>query len=275
MTAISVADMGQTPPQAGVTVTGAATSFDVQASADGGKTWQTVVGGKSLPSPDAFVRDYFPALNIPIRYRVLESNGTITLAAATITFASSVGWLQDPLVPKNAVALAEGWPDAEGHTMLTWGTEAEASYEQSGEVIQTFGARRPVVSAGQRQVASAVPLTFAHDVAVEDGVLKELLLSTGVLVYRSPEARLLDPVAFIKLDAVKESRPNAGATVAIWNGTATQGRPTNLKLVIPWHVYTDVAAAWNTPSSMTYTAVIAARGPDTYLGWEANPLTGS
>jgi hypothetical protein len=275
VTAIAVADMGETPPQAGITVTGAAVDFDVQWSVDG-LNWFTATGAKSLGAPDAFVRDFFPPLNLPITYRVVEESGVITVAASTITFDSTVGWLSDPLDPRTAVALIPGgWPDDEGETLLTLGTEAEATYAQAAEVTQTFGARYPVLSAGQRQAASAVPMLLTHDAAVEAGALRRLLLEAGVLVYRPPVQGILDPVAYILLGDVKESRHGMTSDIAQWEMTATQGRPVNLKLVIPWFTYEQVTTDWNDPTPQTYADVLTLRPADDYLEWQADPLTGA
>jgi hypothetical protein len=275
VTAIAVADMGETPPQAGITVTGAAGDFDVEWSIDGDE-WFTATGGKNLPSPDAFVRDFFPPLNAPVTYRVVEDSGTITVAASTITFDSETGWLSDPLDPRTAVALVpKGWPDDEGKTLLTLGTEAEATYAQAAEVTQTFGARYPVISAGQRQAASAVPMLLTHDAATEGGALKRLLFEAGVLVYRPPIRGILDPVAYITLGDVKQTRHGMTSDIAQWEMTATQGRPVNLKLVIPWYTYEQVATDWNDPTPQTYADVLTARPGDTYLDWQADPLAGA
>jgi hypothetical protein len=275
VTAIAVADMGETPPQAGITVTGAVVDFDVQWSVDG-TNWFTATGGKGLGAPDAFVRDFFPPLNLPITYRVVEESGVITVAGSTITFTSDVGWLSDPLDPRTAVSLVpNGWPDDEGQTLLTLGTEAEATYAQAVEVTQTFGARYPVLSAGQRQAASAVPMLLTHDAAVEAGALQQLLLEAGVLVYRPPIQGLLDPVAYITLGDVKQVRHGMTSDIAQWEMTATQGRPVNLKLVIPWFTYEQVVTDWNDPTPQTYADVLTLRPADDYLEWQADPLTGA
>ena len=263
-------------PQVGVTVTGLAAGdqvISVRVSWDGGVTFKAVSGGtKIVAAGGAFVRDYFPPLNVPATYRVVEHSISGDPATDTIplTIASDRAWLQDPLNPREAVELVGQWPDGD-ESMLSWGTATEASYRQAVESVTVLGANRPVASVGQRLVAGEMPMKISHEVAAEGGKLRRLLMSSGVLVLRMNAPTPLDPVAHIAVGDAAERILNPGVvgSISTWDLTATQVRPLSLKIVVPYWTYAQVAALW---SGSTYQDAYDARPGDTYLSWLRDPV---
>ena len=263
-------------PQAGVTVTGLEAGnqvISVQVSWDGGATFKDVSGGRRVVAVGgAFVRDYFPPLNVPATYRVVEHSisGAPTSDTLPLTIASDRSWLQDPLSPREAVELIGDWPHQGSESMLTWGTATEVSYRQTVESVTVLGSKRPVASVGQRLVAGEMPMKISHEVAAEGGKLRRLLMSSGVLVLRMNAPTPLDPVAHVAVgDAVERVlNPGVVGSISTWDLTATQVRPLSLRIVVPFWTYADVNALW---VGNTYADVSAARPGDSYLEWLRDP----
>lgn len=261
-------------PQAGITVdglgTGSPSVISVDVSWDGGATWHGVRGAHRLEVVGgAFVRDHVPPLNVNATYRLTVHSGTVVpdVVEASWRLDSPVGWLQDPLAPRSAVAIRTDVM-AGGAQTLMYGALASATWSQATDYAVPMGARYPVASVGQRMMAGAVPLTVSHDVAAEGGALRRLLLSAGQLVVRGLPADLLDPVAHITVGDVTERRIGDRLQVSTWDLVATQVRPQSLRIVVPWWTHAQVREMW---AGMTYAQVKAARPGDTYLDWQRSP----
>lgn len=263
-------------PQAGVTIAALPVGTHdllVESSWDDGTSWTAVRGGRlNGITGGAFVRDYFPALEREVTYRVTVDDDAEVVEAAPLTVPSDYWWLQDPLNPRIAQRLrTSGWASMEGETLVMMGALASATFEQSTETVRVIGSAYPVVSAGQRQVAASADIKFGHEVAAEGGALKSLLMGAGQLVLRSTGSVVLDPVAYVVLPAVTETRSRDGQ-VALFEGEAIQARPLNLAVVVPWFTYDQVNALWG---DQTYDDVDAARPGDTYLDWARDPEVGA
>ena len=266
-------------PQAGVTVTGLEAGnqvISVQVSWDGGATFKDVSGGRRIVAVGgAFVRDYFPPLNVPATYRVVEHSisGAPTSDTLPLTIASARSWLQDPLNPREAVSVVSDGHTPDGNRGLMAGSFASAAWSQQVDFAQVLGADRPVASAGQRMIAGQVPLVIQHEVAAEGGKLRRLLMQAGQLVLRGHDFDLLEAVAHFVVPDASERRElrftNPPHQVSTWDLTATQVRPLSLKIVVPYWTYAQVAALW---SGSTYQDAYDARPGDTYLSWLRDPV---
>jgi hypothetical protein len=265
-------------PQVGITVDGldasTASTITVDTSWDGGTTWRGVRGATALQvTSGAFVRDYVPALNRQLIYRLTVVGPTIpgTLQATTIV-PSEHAWLQDPLAPRSAVPI-DGNRAADA-ILLIQPTASELVRRQSVDVAAVEGAAYPVASVGQRQAPSGLALVLRAvtrtQLALADD-LRALLTSSGVLMLRGLPADVpIDPVAAIVAGDVTEV-PVVGNVLGLrndWRITATVVRPTSMRIAVPWWTYAQVQALW---APQTYDAVKAARPGATYLDFARDP----
>lgn len=268
----------QGAPQVGVTITGldpvATSVISVSTSTSGGVTWQTVRGADHVSVVGAtFVRDFVPALNVPVTYRLVVHVGTTpTPTQATILVPSATAWVQDPLNPAGAVAV-DCWGAGAGMLALADSFE-RMTRAQATDVATVQGNRLPVASVGTRQAPSRVLVHLRAVLPAQDALaadLRALLDTAGTLVLRGlPVAIPLDPVAHVVTGSVDEA-PVVGSLLgerADWALEVTQVRPTSTAIAIAWWTYDEVLALW-TPD--TYDQVTAARPGDTYLDWSRSP----
>ena len=266
-------------PQVGVTVSGLSGASEsvvsVHVSWDGGLTWHGVRGAERAPVIGArFFRDHVPPLNTPATYRLVVHAGAAPAGPleATITVPSASAWIQDPLAPRSAVPVT--WRRTTEGIALLSASAASVTSRQAIDLAAVEGARYPVASIGVRQAASQVPLHL-RALAAEQGALikslRSMLTEAGQLVIRGLPASIpVDPVAHVVMGDTEE-RPVIGGVEGMltdWHLTATQVRPTSMRIVVPWWTYAQVKALW-TPR--TYAQVKAARPGATYLDWSRDP----
>lgn len=259
-------------PQAGVTVTGtpaSPTAVTVETSWDGGLTWVGIRGGKRVISGGDLFRDHVPALNAPVRYRVLVAG--VWTVSAPVTIVSESSWLQDPLNPRLAVEVS--CAHGGGGISLQSPSLGTQQRRQLADVVMVDGGRMPVASIGARRAPAGVPLSLRAVIATQSQLVKDLLAlidSAGQIVIRSHHDHGLDPVAHVIAPDLQDSLVVGGlmGTYRDWQMTVDQVRPTSLRISVPWWTYDQVRALW--PSS-TYAAVKAARPGSTYIDWKADP----
>lgn len=193
----------------------------------------------------------------------------------TITIPSDTAWIQDPLDPRTAIPLVPR--QHPGALSLLSVSAAEILRRQQISLTTPQGARLPVASVGTRQGPSGVAMTL-RALAASQGVLikrlRTLFDQAGQVVIRGlPDHLGLDPVLHVVVPDLSE-RPVTGGQVGLWNDwelTATQARPSSLRLLVPWWTYDQVKALWAATASSTYGAVKAARPGATYIDWLRDP----
>lgn len=266
-------------PQVGVTVTGldpgSLSVISVEVSWDTGLTWHAVRGAARVSViGSVFVRDYVPALNTALTYRLVVHSGatTPTPTTATITVPSLVAWIQDPLYPAEAVAV-DCLPGGTGPLVLS-DSFAALTRVQEWDAALVIGTRTPVASVGMRQAPSKVALHLRTRTADQEATTRAVRLLfdlAGVLVLRGFPATIpLAPVTYAVAGDVVES-PVLGGVLGLrndWDVSLTAVGGTSNAVAVPWFTYDDVAALW-VPD--TYDAVAAARPGDTYLDWARDP----
>lgn len=266
-------------PQVGVTVTGLSASSEsvvsVQVSWDAGVTWTGVRGAQEVAvTGAAFFRDHVPPLNTPATYRLVLHSGTAPTGPleAAITVPSDTAWIQDPLAPRSAVPVT--WRHTLDGIALLSSSAATFTQKQAVDLATTEGARLPVASVGVRQGPSGIPLHLRGMVAEQGALIKALralLDSAGQLVLRGLPAEIpIDPVAHVIVGDT-QSVPVIGGVVGQltdWRLTATQVRPTTMRIVVPWWTYAQVTALW---APRSYAEAAAARPGTSYIDWSKNP----
>lgn len=266
-------------PQVGVTVSGLSGTVEsivsVQVSWDDGRSWHGVRGAERAPVTGVrFFRDHVPPLNTPAIYRLVVHAGTAPAGPleAPITVPSALAWIQDPLAPRSAVPVT--WHRTRDGIALLSASAASVTSRQAIDLAAVEGARYPVASIGVRQAASQIPLHL-RALAAEQGALikglRAMLAEAGQLVIRGLPASIpVDPVAHVVMGDTEE-RPVIGGVEGMltdWHLTATQVRPTSMRIVVPWWTYDQVRALW---APRTYAQVKAARPGATYIDWSRDP----
>lgn len=277
ITAAQTSDAGA--PQAGVTIAGLSAvtgcNITLTTSWDGGLTWNAVRGGTVTGAlGSTFIRDYIPALNVPIRYQAVVTGGSTATVATTDFTIASTPWIQDPLAPKSAVPLYADM--SSGHVALTVGSLDGGTWGQHADIASVIGTDLPAVSLGMRQKIAGLPLILTYDVAAEGGLLRSMLMKAGQLVVRGlPASGLLDPVAHVIATDANESRYPFGQ-VTEWTLNVRQVQPLTMRIIVPWWTYDQVLQLVTDQlgAGVTYAAVLAAMTPGkTYTQWLANPGT--
>jgi hypothetical protein len=264
------------PPQVGVTVTGTSGGLvDVETSWDDGATWRGLRGGGGLSTTggSAFLRDHVPALNHPTRWRVVD--GDDVAATGEVVVPSATAWLQDPLIPRSGVPVSH--VRSGDSILLLSDSVTSVQRSQMVDLVMPHGGTLPVASIGLRR-GMAGALMHLRASLESQGVLvaslRDLFARAGQVVIRGlPEGLLLDPVAHVVAPDLTESPVQAGSVgfFCEWEFTATQVRPTDLRIVVPWWTYQQVTDLWQSTADNTYGEVLLARPGDTYLDWSADP----
>jgi hypothetical protein len=263
-------------PQVGVTVTGlpsgSSSVVTVERTTDG-RSWEPVRGAVSESvTGAAFFRDFVAPLNVETTYRLVTTATVTGATSASITVPSDSAWLQDPLSPRTAVAVAcvRG---ADGLLLLS-PSAGDIVREMPADVVQVQGARLPVASLGVRQAPAGVRLHLRALAAAQGALvaaLSELVESAGTIVVRGLPADIpLDPVAHVIAPEVTDS-PVVGGLLGPrrdWVMSVTQVRAPSPRIAVPWWTYDQVKALWD---GFTYDDVIAARPGETYLDWLRDP----
>ena len=262
-------------PQVGLVLTGVTVPdvFLVETTWDDGESWHTVRGGQAWDVAGAgLLRDFIPALNVPIRYRVTSGGGEV-LETAPLTVQSTTAWLQDPLDPRGAVAVQ--WsPNARAGIMLQHPSFDEMQMQQVVDLVAVGG--QWVASVGPRMAPTAVPLNLRAVMQGQGQLVKAmsaLLKPAGTVVVRGlPEHLVLDPVATIVAPDLRESADVGGISGRWreWQMTVTQVRGPSLSITVPWWTYEQVKALY---AGQTYTEVKASKPGATYLDWKRDPTT--
>ena len=266
-------------PWAGVTITGLAAGNQVVT------VWRTA-GGERLPVrgarkldavDSAYVIDYEVPLAQVVTYDVEVVSGAdagAVVTPATVTVASSCGYVHDPLDPTVVVPVwssraPSGEPVLAGTAFRALTLEADVS------IHNIVGARLPVAIGGARQAVSAVPLDLLTDAEAQNTRLRDMLENTTVLVVRalpSWVADTLPPVAYFSAPSVVEEPLTAhlegtGKFLTRWTMEGRRVRGSSASVLISLFTYDDVAALFD-----TYDQKQAAAGGGTYLDDLKNPL---
>jgi hypothetical protein len=267
-------------PQAAIIITGlsevSTSVITVQTSWDGGERWHDVRGAVAeTVQGTAFFRDYVPALNVPVLYRVLVLSGPGFLdplrTQVELTIPEPWAWLQDPLDPRTAVKVATQCPP-DGGLFLVEGSLAESVLSQTTDIVTPMDANYGVAAIGRRAMASRVPMRFAWRTAAENGAFRRLLMQSGQVVARGLPNDVLEPVAHLAMGAASEDRTTRKThEVSIFSFQVNQVRPLSIRVVIPWWTYEQVRMLWAATPDNTYAEVVAARPGLTYADWQRDP----
>lgn len=267
-------------PRVGITITGLSASTESTVT-----VWRSVPGEgraevrglrKTAVLDATYVVDFEAPLARPVTY-TLEVSGpdvpeTLT---STVTVPSDHVWLQDPLDPTSAVAVA---PQAMGGDI--WFSAAalgSIGYPNPGSLIRVMGDRYDTALGGGRRGASGVPFDVYTTAIEAANRLRILLDAAPTLLVRTIPAISppLPALAYVHAD-VNEQPVNAlmeaidpspsllGGSVTYWSLRGDLVKAPSINLLVPTWTYEQVSALWE-----TYEAT-QARGA-TYLDWMKDP----
>ena len=257
-------------PRVAVTVTGlddeSESTITVWRST-AGDVRRAVRGLRSVVVVDAtFGVDYEAPLGQPVTYTLEVTSGAVTpdVLEVTVTVPSDDAWLQDPLAPSTAVALATA-PVAGGvwfHSRAL----SKISYRSVGELVQVLGSREPTWLGGRPVAASGIPFDVFADSVEECNRLRILIGQSRQLLLRSvPVLTPLPALAYVRADAIEEPvTALMGGTLTLWELSGDLVRPPSINLLVPTWTYEQVAALWETYAD-------AASAGRTYLEWMKDP----
>lgn len=267
-------------PWAGVTVQGLEAGDQVLT------LWRTaggerlpVRGGRDLEAVDsAYVIDYEVPLGQLVTYELEVTAGSdagAVVAPATVTVASSCGYIHDPLDPTLPVPVwASRAPS--GEAVLSGTAFKQLTHEAEASVHRIVGSRLPVVIGGARQGPSEVDLSMLTDAEAQNTRLRDMVENTSLLVVRGLPGWIADawpPVAYVSAPVVVEYPLTAhlqngtGRFLTRWEVVGRRVRGSAASVLISLFTYDDVAALFD-----TYDQKQAAAGGGTYLEDLKNPL---
>lgn len=282
MVAIAAAARGD-GPWADITVTGLSLAgsavLTLWRSTPGGER-VPVRGGRNLEAIDSLnLIDYEVPLARPVTYEVEVVSGPDTgavIAPASVTVASSCGYVHDPLDPSVVVPVwATRAPS--GQPVLAGTAWRELTRSADVSVHNVLGSRLPVAIGGQRRAPSGVDLSMLTDAETQNTLLRNMVDGASVLVVRGLPAWLGEAwpaVAYVALPEVVESplksgraAAGAGSYLTRWTLQGSVVRATTARVLIALFTYQDVQDFFATYSQKQLSA-----GGGTYLDDQKKPL---
>lgn len=260
-------------PRVAITVDGlddAAESLITVWRSVAGEQRRPVRGLRSVNVVDAtFVVDYEAPLGRPVTYTLEVTSGAVVPEdlEATVTLDVADAWLQDPLDPSTAVALA--MEQDSGGLWFHANALARLGYGSAGELVQVLGSTLPTSLGARPTAPSGVPFDVWADSVEACNRVRLLIESSAHLLLRSVP-RISPPLpslAYVKAAAVEVPVTSLiGGTLSMWQLTGDFVQPPSLNLLVPSWTYEQVVELW---ADSTY-ADAASLGR-TYLDWMKDP----
>jgi len=254
MVAVVIEAMVDEPcPRVGLTITGLGVGNSVVSvwrTADGERN--PVRGARRAGMVDsAYIVDYDVPLGRPVSYEVeviSGPSGADRVTSSSVTVNSATGWLMDPLVPQSAVPVVGG----DGNEGPYLRGEALASLEYAADVslINIMGSDKPMALFGQRMAARGVPLSMGTTSAEQNAKLKNLLMSSSLLLFRPIPGFGIDLPGsmFVTVPSAVESPVDVawGGSLTWWDLQADTVAAPTLKVLTATFTYGDVALMFAT-----------------------------
>lgn len=255
-------------PRVEVTVTDLAPSnqvVNVWRTSDGRRQAVRGARGRTMVAAD-FVIDYEAPLNRSLTYEMEVTTGVNALAVitpATVTVSSQYWWIQDPLVPSSAIALAVTKGDS-SRPVLTAAAVKTLEYAASVSVLPVLGSAEPVALMGTRSIAGNVDFSMFTQAASATTALRNLIKQTPLLLVRPNGARNdgIPGVAYFASSKPVEHPVTVafGGTLTSWQLTGDLVAAPTMNVLVPVWTYGTVQALW-----ATYQQAQTTLGGKTYL----------
>ncbi|MGC0237273.1 hypothetical protein [Arthrobacter sp. SD76] len=184
----AVALMDSPADRAGITITGLGVGTSVVTLwqiADGNRN--PVQGFEGTTMNDAaYVTDHFCPLGRSVRYELEVLSGPLGASRATsntVVVPSVVGWIQDALVPQNAVPVV-GQRRNDGDIYLRAQALQALEYNADVSIFKIMGSKKPMALFGERMAEMGLDTSVGTRSAEQNARLKKLLRYTAQLVFR-------------------------------------------------------------------------------------------
>jgi hypothetical protein len=266
-------------PNVAVTITDMTPTSDnvvnVWRTADGVRAAVRGTRGLTVNGSTA-VLDYEAPLGCSISYSIEILSGTtkganaapasITLNSPTDAAGKPLWWIQDPLVPGTAIALAVAKGDS-SRPYLTAAAVKSLEYASDVAVIPVIGSNLPVGIGGQRMAAAGVDFSMFTNTATTTTNLRNLLQGSSILLLRPPGTGR-EPLPRLVYTAAPKpvERPVTvafGGTLTHWAITGTTVAAPTAGILVPVWTYGTVQSLWatyqqaqNTLAAKTYLDVL-------------------
>lgn len=278
MSGISVQGFTDAPvPRVGITVDGLSASGPSRVT-----VWRSTAGGqrrkvrgwdrRQVYGSD-YAIDYEAPLGRPVTYSLVVDVGAVVPAAVTATVAldAATGFIQDPLLPLGAIALA-GSRDRDTTTVMAPAFKA-LEYKLDGSTVAIMGSREPVALTGQRLIAAGIDFSMVTRAAEQGTRLRNLFLDTPIVLIRPlPEwGDLPDLIYTAPAVTEKQFDTSIGGERIAWSIIGDSVRPPSINVLVALWTYDQVAALWSTyASAQSAASASAAR----YLDVQRDPTMG-
>lgn len=255
MVAVTVEALMDAPcPRVGLTITGLGVGDSVVSvwrSADGERS--PVRGARRVTLVDsAYLIDYDAPLGRPVTYEVEVISGPTgadRVTSSSVTVASVTGWLMDPLIPQSAIPVV-GSRDGNGTPYLRSESLAALEYAADVSLINVMGSDKPLALFGQRMAARGVPLSMGTTSAEQNKKLKDLLMSSALLLFRPVPGFGVDLPGsmFVTVPSAVELPVDVswGGSLTRWDLKADTVAAPVLKVLTATFTYGDVALLFAT-----------------------------
>lgn len=227
-------------------------------TADGTRT--AVRGSKGLTvNGSTAITDYEAPQGRTLSYD-LEIVSGVTLGAVTPTATTTITpqtdaagkplwWIQDPLVPSSAIALAVTRGDST-RPYLTAAAVKSLEYASDITIIPVIGTHLPVAIGGQRLAAAGVDFSTFTNTAQTTTQLRNLLAQTAILLIRPPGNRNDGIPGAMYTAAPKASEHPVtvafGGTLTRWDLQGSSVAAPTAAILVPVWTYGNVQAMWGT-----------------------------
>jgi len=240
-------------PRVGVTITGLGVGDSVVSvwrTADGER--EPVRGARRVTLVDsAYLIDYDAPLGRPVSYEVeviSGPSGADRVTSSSVTVDATSGCLMDPLIPQSAIPVVGG----DGNEGPYLRGEALASLEYAADVslMTIMGSSKPMALFGQRMAARGVPLSMGTTSAEQNAKLKDLLMSSALLLFRPVPGFGVDLPGsmFVTVPSAVEAPVNVawGGNLTWWDLKADTVAAPTLRVLTATFSYGDVDILFDT-----------------------------
>ena len=208
---------------------------------------------KTVNSGEVVV-DYEMPFNRDVIYEIeIVSGASAGLVISTVTANLPMDrwWMQDPLVPASAMAVASATDDP-SVPIFTSEALAKLQYTSGVSILPVPGSDLPVAIAGQRMAAAGIPFNMFTQMAESTTALRNLLKQTAIVLLRPGSGPgSYDGFSGAMYLAVGEASEVAtvdqdGVDITEWQLSGQRVAAPTLAVVVPIWTYGEVEALWST-----------------------------
>lgn len=264
-------------PRVGITVDGLSTSGPSRVT-----VWRSTADGQRRKVRgwdrrqvygSEYAIDYEAPLGRPVTYSLVVDVGAVVppTVTATVVLNAATGFIQDPLLPLGAIALA-GNRDGDTTTVMSPAFK-NLEYQLDGSTVAIMGSREPVALTGQRLIAAGIDFSMVTRAAEQGTRLRNLFLDTPIVLVRPlPEwGDLPDLIYTAPAVTEKQFDTSIGGEKIAWAIVGDSVRPPSINVLVALWTYDQVAALWTTYASAQAAATATAAR---YLDVQRDPTMG-